>query len=197
MKSSNMAGPGSKITARENARNHWKDFMNHSEEKRSICENVLHFLSGFNPDTRIFAYIGLPDEIDLIPILQKHSFQVFIPLFNSTGNMDFVLFMDKGEKKIALQKGPFGIQMPEKGSTILEDPPGRNDIVFIPSLGSNSGGYRLGRGGGYYDRWKDRMNLSYRIGILPSVLTGLNFPGENHDIIFHRVITERGIVDYI
>ena len=64
--------------------------------------------------------------------------------------------------------------------------------ILIPCLGFNAQGYRLGYGGGYYDR---------TLALLPGVpsaalafsLQETEFAPDAHDIALHSVITELGI----
>ncbi|MFN8761441.1 MAG: 5-formyltetrahydrofolate cyclo-ligase [Burkholderiales bacterium] len=66
------------------------------------------------------------------------------------------------------------------------------DAILIPCLGFNAQGYRLGYGGGYYDR---------TLALLPGVpsaglafsLQETEFAPDAHDIALHSVITELGI----
>jgi 5-formyltetrahydrofolate cyclo-ligase len=69
-------------------------------------------------------------------------------------------------------------------------------LVLIPSLGCNGIGHRLGRGGGYYDRWKKTFDKCLKVGILPTEVTGIDFPAEKHDIRLDLVITDKGILDF-
>jgi 5-formyltetrahydrofolate cyclo-ligase len=51
----------------------------------------------------------------------------------------------------AMAKGFWNIPVPEKPDAIVPD------VVIVPLLGVDEGGYRLGNGGGYYDRTLARL----------------------------------------
>lgn len=69
------------------------------------------------------------------------------------------------------------------------------ECVFVPGLAFDAQGYRLGRGGGYYDRV-----LASLPGTVPC--PGLMFAGqeldevahEAHDVLLRCVITENGLI---
>ena len=93
--------------------------------------------------------------------------------------------------------GPAALQ-PRPRSRLMEpvgEPvdPSLLGLVLIPSLGLHPQGYRLGRGGGYYDRWLPRLPASALTvaavaadGILPFG------PLEAHDARLDMAITEHG-----
>ena len=196
MQSSNKINPLSKNDARKTARSVWKDFLQDTVRENLLLETMEQFVSTLSRDSRILAFISMNDEPDIMSILEKNSFKIYIPFFDRAGNMDFSLYIDAGIQQCAVHRGPYGIMMPEKEAERLALPLDESDTVFVPSLASNPNGCRLGRGGGYYDRWKNRFSNAFIAGMMPSELSGLNFPEENHDLHFSSVITEKGIVDY-
>jgi 5-formyltetrahydrofolate cyclo-ligase len=64
------------------------------------------------------------------------------------------------------------------------------DLIIIPGLSFDKRGYRLGRGGGYYDKLlskiipQDRLEkkTELTLGIIPKELYLENLPNEPHDI---------------
>jgi 5-formyltetrahydrofolate cyclo-ligase len=92
----------------------------------------------------------------------------------------------------------YGIPEPAKGA-ILEPPAGdesgNRTVVLVPGLLFTSGGGRLGRGGGYYDRWLSTFgNRCYKIGVGFSCQIVAEIPAETHDIDLDMVCTEQGFV---
>lgn len=63
-------------------------------------------------------------------------------------------------------------------------------IVVIPGLGFDADtGVRLGRGGGYYDRFLARCPKALRIGLAFDEQIVCGLPAEPHDVPMHAVVT--------
>ncbi|GGA68410.1 5-formyltetrahydrofolate cyclo-ligase [Ornithinibacillus halotolerans] len=71
--------------------------------------------------------------------------------------------------------------------------PNRIDLVIVPGVVFHSKGYRIGFGGGYYDRF-----LAYYNGISLSILHTKQLiemmPIESHDIAVDHLLTEQGFI---
>lgn len=185
-----------KKRTREYARNVWKEFLSDSKKQTSLFFHLTKKISEIPSHVKIFAYLPLTDEFNLLPVINELKNPIFIPLILGPHEMTFVRFRDQGKILCDLKEGPHGILQPSgvvPEKLILTD----EDWVIVPSLGSSMNGVRLGRGGGYYDRWKDHCISSSKISILPEKLSKLNFPEETHDLVLNCVITENGLVDYI
>lgn len=69
------------------------------------------------------------------------------------------------------------------------------DLIIIPCLGFDKDHYRLGYGGGYYDRLlstqtkADVIGLAFWNGYVPEGL-----PHERHDVPLRRIITEQKVL---
>ena len=62
-------------------------------------------------------------------------------------------------------------------------PPGEIDLILVPGLGFDRSGRRLGRGGGFYDRFlADPAVRAVRCGVLFDCQLVENIPAEPHDI---------------
>ena len=87
----------------------------------------------------------------------------------------------------AWQRGKYGIwaPLPERSEIIT---PEQIDLVIVPGVAFDRRCFRIGQGGGYYDRFLSTTH-AYRIGyafdlqILPSL------PTEAHDLPMNRVIS--------
>jgi 5,10-methenyltetrahydrofolate synthetase len=69
------------------------------------------------------------------------------------------------------------------------------DVVLVPCLGFAAGGWRLGYGGGFFDRWLAAHPGVTTIGVAWScgALGGHEFVPEAHDLPLDLVVTEQGI----
>lgn len=63
--------------------------------------------------------------------------------------------------------------------------------LLVPCLGYNAQGYRLGYGGGFYDRTLARAPRPQTLGIAYSCLR-VAFDGDAHDVALDRIVTETG-----
>jgi len=83
---------------------------------------------------------------------------------------------------------------------IGEPPPSANrrtaselDIIFLPLVGWDRSGGRLGMGGGYYDRTLADVTGPLLIGLAYSIQELDYIPGDSWDIALDGVLTETGI----
>ena len=88
-----------------------------------------------------------------------------------------------------MEEDAYGIPKP-KGTEIIVP-----TLLFVPCLGYGPGGYRLGYGGGFYDRTlallKPRpvtVGLGYSHGWLPDLLP------EPHDVALDVLLNDKGVV---
>ncbi|MGY4827540.1 5-formyltetrahydrofolate cyclo-ligase [Sphaerotilaceae bacterium SBD11-9] len=70
------------------------------------------------------------------------------------------------------------------------------DVVLVPCVGFTASGYRLGYGGGYFDRWLAAHPHVTAVGVAWSVgeVSEAEFAAEPHDLPLALVVTERGVV---
>jgi len=70
------------------------------------------------------------------------------------------------------------------------------DVVLVPCLGYTRSGYRLGYGGGYYDRWLAAHPHVTAVGIAwsPTEITNAELAPQPHDQPLMVVLTELGVV---
>ena len=67
------------------------------------------------------------------------------------------------------------------------------DVVLVPCVGFTREGYRLGYGGGYFDRWLAAHPGVISIGLAWS-LSETHFAAEPHDQPLTMVLTEREVI---
>lgn len=90
--------------------------------------------------------------------------------------------------------GAYGIREPNENTSIKIDLTDI-DVVIVPAVAYDKNCYRLGYGGGYYDRFLSKLRMD-------AVLIGLAFdfqvfdsiPKEDHDVQLDYVVTESTIL---
>jgi len=66
------------------------------------------------------------------------------------------------------------------------------DIIFVPLLGIDNKGNRLGYGKGYYDRFLETSD-ALKIGLVFEDFILESIPSEKHDVKLDGFITEKGV----
>ena len=74
-------------------------------------------------------------------------------------------------------------------------PTEKYDAVIVPLFGFNAEGYRLGHGGGWYDKFLAAQPQALKIGV-GYENTLVDFEPETHDVRMDVVITEKNVRDF-
>lgn len=69
-------------------------------------------------------------------------------------------------------------------------PDGQFDLIIVPVLGFDKHNYRLGLGGGWYDRFLATQPRASTIGLAYSFAQIKGLPHEKHDIALDTIITD-------
>src|SRR3990172_5770958 len=89
---------------------------------------------------------------------------------------------------VTLEEGPLGIPFPPDGPEV------QPDTVLLPVVGFDAGGYRLGYGGGYFDRTLAATAHPPRvIGLAHAFMFIDTIHPQPHALPVDYVVTERGV----
>ena len=87
-----------------------------------------------------------------------------------------------------LVKTSFGLLEPQGNLEVVDV--SKIDLIHVPGLVFTTKGYRIGYGGGYYDRYLEHFFWSYLSTIYPCQIK--DFIPENHDIPVQEVLIDEG-----
>ncbi len=90
-------------------------------------------------------------------------------------------------------KGPFNLEEPDIEKTKLVDKK-QMDLMIVPGLVFTKSGYRIGFGGGYYDRFLKNY-IHPTVSLLHTNQIVDTFPIEPFDIPVNYLVTEEGLID--
>lgn len=154
----------------------------------------MHLLAGFPPETgwKVALYAAMTGEVEtrlIAEAVRQAGGEVYYPLIRPEGVMSFHRVAIEDE----LAPGPYGIPAPPAESGGLREQE-RFDLVVVPGLAFDLKGFRLGRGGGYYDRFLSRIlsrnvvGLAFSWQIVPAV------PVDPWDVPVGAIVTEKGVI---
>lgn len=152
---------------------------------RSITQNLINSDLYLQSDL-ILVYVSVGSEVDTTDII-LHSLsvgkKVAVP-YCSNDKMDFYQIFSSHE----LSEMQFGIPTVDINSAkkaILT----KNTLCIVPAYAFDKRGYRLGYGGGYYDRFLAANNVR-SVGLCRNIFLVDSLPSEEHDIKTNIVLTE-------
>jgi 5,10-methenyltetrahydrofolate synthetase len=91
----------------------------------------------------------------------------------------------------AMKQDRFGIPVPAHGDTIVPD------VVLLPLVAFDPQGFRLGYGGGYFDRTLASMvPRPMAIGVGFELARVVDTRPQHHDLPLDAVVTEAGVERY-
>lgn len=143
----------------------------------------------------IMCYISFGSEIDTHEFIKyciKDGKKVVVPVtFHEPRDMKPSQIFNFDE----LEPGYFNILTPKKEFIRYIDPK-EIDLIIVPGAVFDKKGYRIGFGGGYYDRFLSskidekaiKLSLAFDLQIVDEV------PREDHDIPVDIIITEKEII---
>ncbi len=133
----------------------------------------------------LLLYASLPDEINTDPIFLRavaDGKKVCYPKTEKGGKMEFF----RAESLESLSVGKFGIREPKTSEKFSD---GGKTLCIVPAFSFDKEGYRLGYGGGYYDRFLATFN-GFSAGLCLSSFLSEKLPRDGFDIAVNAVITE-------
>jgi len=117
------------------------------EMSASICNRLLTYISNQDIET-LFVFWPKKFETNIQAVIQSSGCEILLPrMTGESGVMNFHNYYSEGDLEI----NRFGIYEPKAHLPIRV--PEANSLMIVPALAVDESGYRLGYGGGFYDRY--------------------------------------------
>lgn len=197
------------MTDKQELRRHYaalRDGLSPAERANAeaAIRDFLFSLPAWASATLVCGYIATKSELDLSPVWEKAAF----------GGKDYALPVTVTDAKDGrmifrrlhsytpdvLRPARFGISEPPASCPELMPKHFESErvLMIVPGLAFDDRGYRLGYGGGYYDRY---LAALFDMGLHP-ITVGLAFsacrpsllPADPHDVPVDYVIDERKVI---
>lgn len=131
----------------------------------------------------IALFLSLDDEPQMRGVIGAlaATHRIVVPRIDGD-EMEFAAY-----SPATLRIGAFGIEEPAKGETV---PPADIDLIIVPGVAFTREGARLGRGRGYYDRYRARKGFrAFCIGVCFAEQIVGHIPTEPHDKAVDEVVS--------
>ena len=119
--------------------------IKNKEEKEKKIFNFLSSLN-FEKKTILSGYYPVKNEVNILPFLKhllKKKYTLCLPCIEK---VESFLVFKRWDLETEMKEGKFNINEPN--NNLLEEP----SKILVPLLAFDKNNYRLGYGGGFYDR---------------------------------------------
>ena len=152
---------------------------------------VITGMPEFMTAPTIFAYYSVGREVDTLKIIElalELGKNVALPIAMEQGRMEYAL-IETTEDEFKSSS----LNIPEPTADAVRVSPKAGDLLLVPAVCFDFDGYRLGQGGGYYDRYLASCP-AFTLGLGRHALLMQEVPREIHDLPAKCLITEQGII---
>jgi 5-formyltetrahydrofolate cyclo-ligase len=194
--SASLSAARRSLRASLNARRRQLSAAERAAASQHVARNVdraLHLQGAW----RIAAYAALPWELDAAPLIALAASRgcgIYLPRIDRQRGSRRMRFVARQRQS---RRNRLGIDEPEGTSVI-----GARwlDVVFLPLVGFDRRGVRLGTGGGFYDRafafrqLRSAWHAPRLIGLAYAFQELESIDAAGHDVLMDAVVTEEGII---
>lgn len=171
--------------------------LGEEERKRKsvIIQQKLMDLPEFQLAKTVMLFLNFREEVETTAMAEATiagKKRLVLPRCAPQGVLLPIEVRDLGQD---LESGAYGIREPKLALGVVE--PSEIDLIIVPGSGFDLQANRLGYGGGYYDRFFERLNpltpriaLGFECQIIPQVPVG------KHDAKMTMLITENRVYNF-
>jgi len=170
------------------------DPVEKAEMDMRMCERFMSLVTYRYAGT-ILLYAPKSIEIDVMPIAEAalaSGRNVAFPRCYDNDEGIHLMSFHIVRSLDELEPGAYGIREPSQSLPLYDPKDSKNDVIIVPALAYDRQGYRLGYGGGYYDRFLagfsgTKAGFAYSRSISPKL------PRSRYDLPVDVIVTERRV----
>ena len=168
-----------------------KDILN---KKSNIITNKIYDYIKENQFNNIMIFVSFRNEIythDLIKkLLDENNTNLYVPYIDKDVDEMKISHITNFDKDLV--PGVFKILEPKENLRQDDNLKDKLDLIIVPGLVYSEKGYRIGYGGGYYDKFLSSISKNVKkVGIVYSNLVVNELPINNYDIPVDLIITDK------
>lgn len=133
------------------------------------------------------GYMPMRTEIDPLPAMARHAGPVGVPVILAPATpLRFRQWTPEAE----MMTGDFGALIPKEGPWI------EPQVIIAPLLAFDARGYRLGYGGGFYDRTVQALRARHKVTVIGFAFAAQEVdevPIDENDQRLDAIVTEQGV----
>ena len=125
--------------------------------------------------------------LDVLEILEKKNFKISLPITKRNNNMDFYEWSFQNSLRVSHQ----GIPEPNPKKKVIPD------VLIVPLVGFDRHKFRLGYGGGFYDRYISKIlkfKKIFTVGFAFSFQEISKIPINKFDQKLNFILTDKEII---
>jgi 5-formyltetrahydrofolate cyclo-ligase len=150
------------------------------------AEILADFLAKYS-DKTLAGYMPMRTEMDPLPAMAAHQGPVGVPVILGPGQ---ALKFREWSPGCAMQEGAFKAYIPVEGAWV------EPAVVIVPLVAFDARGFRLGYGGGFYDRTLEGLRAKHAViavGFAFDAQEMAEVPIEETDQKLDFMVTESGV----
>ena len=172
-----------------------------SELSRRIINHVIDWIE-INPANAVLLYLSMRSEVETDTLLDYQLDSAKVALAPVTDVKRRLLTPHQITKPHKITKPhsnlvihPYGMREPNP-KICPPFPPNQIDLIIVPGAAFDLKGYRIGYGGGFYDRFLLQCPQAVWIGLAYETQIIENTLPQAWDVPLHQIFTENGTLIY-
>lgn len=163
------------------------------EEKSRAIQKRVTALEEIRLAPTLMVYLSFGSEVltdDLIRWCWGEGKRIVVPFCHVESRELTACRIDGFDELVT---GHYGIRAPKEGLLRPVDG-GEIEAILVPAVAFDRRGYRIGYGGGYYDRFLPKVPRALKIGVAFTSQIIEEIPVDGHDLPVDVIVTEREVI---